>query len=301
MNTTKLSLIALALAIAPSACLLPKDQADNDDRWTYENPAGDDVGSSGTVEQEVRAEDVAPVVQGFSYGTGSVLGFASPIADGPDENANSDDPPPQGKGAQAQSHLENNKEGMLEDPSCASFRVENLAVEATFDNCTLKATGATLDGKAAIGISVLPLGLYVDFTNLTMGDRSADGYILIGVGGSWEDPQVLLGGDLRFADEQSDVSVALDKVSLYADENGAVLNGGCDIDKAADQYAVDMNAVRWAAGQCHPSSGSIDFYYGNTPVTVTFLADTPEDGIVEIQIGSLPATEQQVLEPCTTN
>jgi hypothetical protein len=181
-------------------------------------------------------------------------------------------------------------------PSCVSFAWgPNLTATVTFDKCT---DGShTIDGTLSMAVTIQPT---VAIT-LTLGDLQVDGLNLDGAatmsfGGTKAGPVMQVKSSVTLLSGSD--SLSLDEVAFTLTPSNGTLNGDSGLTLGNMSWQSTATAMNWAAGQCHPSSGSLSLDDGKESATAVFLPKTPATGIVEIEIPGVPAFEYPLLSPC---
>jgi len=216
----------------------------------------------------------------------------------------------------AQTRVEDGVSGhsIVTDPMCVAFAwdfaSEPISVTVTFSSCTLEASGESLDGAITIGVRFGPTELVMSFDALHIGLLSFDGSVSVRLGGRCgpdtgggcvvcgdADPACMA----TQANQQTLVAnvmvetggvftITLDETTLTTDATGTTLSGGGSITSGSYSGDFTLNDTFIAMGDCLPSMGSVDLDDGGgLMVTYTFLATSPTDGSVYVQVNGFPS------------
>ena len=181
---------------------------------------------------------------------------------------------------------------LVEEPGCATWSWNGLEGSVTFDECVMKGSGERLDGRVEISASLEPAGMTLVFDGLAMGGDSMSG-------------SIDMSGDASGAGGGSALSVDLGAALVLTDAtvadsgSGSTLDGsGTTVDASGEIVAVVLTDVFTARDDCLPSSGTVTSE-GSAAVTLTFLATTPDDGVVAVEAaGAGSVSYEQRYEPC---
>ena len=245
-------------------------------------------------EEEVDEGAIQSTTQAITTSATTAVSFTAPISVASDEG--SPDAPLGDMEVKAMVETSVGQSGIVVDPSCVSYSWAGLTATATFTGCVLVVSGATLDGTITLTVTTMPLGVSLGFTNLTVGGASVDGSIGLYLAGKLGALEAHLEADLDIANGGR--SVSFDPLSVVTDGSGVTASGQAAVVGTAESEEVDITDLHWNYGVCLPVSGSLYFEEGTIPITITFLATTPNDGVVLVQIGSQPAAKMQLLQPC---
>lgn len=186
--------------------------------------------------------------------------------------------------------------GLTADSTCLSFDWQDLALTVTFESCVLGATGLTVDGSLTVALSASPPWVSVSFESLAVGSAMLDGTVVLGR----EDGATYVTADLTITTGDG-ATIVLEGVTVESGSEGVTLDGAASVTSASVDAELTFEAVTWAPGDCLPSGGSVVYDDGGPLLTtITFLPTTPDDGVVLVAVGPLPATEVALLEPCET-
>lgn len=245
-------------------------------------------------EEEANEEAIQSTTQAITASATTAVSFTAPISVASD--AGSPDAPLGDMEVKAMVETSVAQSGIVVDPNCVSYSWAGLTATATFTDCVLVVSGATLDGTMSLTVTTMPLGVSFGFTDLMVGGSSVDGSIGLYLAGKLGALEAHLEADLDIANGGR--SVSFDPLSVVADGSGVTASGHAGVVGTAESEEADIDDLHWNYGVCLPVSGSISFEEGTIPITVTFLATTPEDGVVLVQIGSQPAAKMQLMQPC---
>jgi hypothetical protein len=185
------------------------------------------------------------------------------------------------------------------DPSCVTVTWgEGLRATVQFTNCLLVATGELLNGSLSLELRLNPVTISVTAASLTAGARSIDGTASLSLAQTTPQVAFQVGADLTL--DGGDHQLTLTALRLTVSRTGLVLDGSARVEVPASSIdaSVSPHGMTFAAGDCLPSSGTLDFDDGTLSGTVTFFATTPSTGIVSVQItGFIPV--DVMLPPCS--
>ena len=182
---------------------------------------------------------------------------------------------------------------------CASFQWSGgLSGTVTFTNCTLAATGQTVDGALGVTIKLRPMTeVTLSFSQLTVQGNTYDGSLKVAVSGA--PATVTLTADLTYLAADGETSVTLENVTVTHTKGVTVLDGKGSVTRAATTAFV-ARKLTWLKGDSLPSSGTLTLTQGSLTAVITFLPTTPATGVVLVQIGSLPASEMTLFHVALT-
>jgi hypothetical protein len=180
-----------------------------------------------------------------------------------------------------------------DDPACVDLAWGGMNVTITFDGCTLRTTGLTIDGTLALAIKDSPFSLSMTLTQLTIGETTYDGTASVslapGAGAIAIDLQSTRAGEARSIVASGQIELA-----------GGVftIDGDAAVDTAKHDADVALDAIRYELRDCLPSGGTASYTDGvtGTSVVVEFLATTPTDGKVLVTYGGAPPAPMTL--PC---
>ena len=169
----------------------------------------------------------------------------------------------------------------------------------TWNNCATP-EGQVMQGAASIGLTFIPLGVEIALDDLQIGEQTFEGgmalSLVIGRGGL----EVLADLDFTFTTPtEGATTLQLRDAALTASRDARIIAGRGAI--ATDEIDVTLEAqdVTWRGGDCHPSSGALFYSDGLSSPTITYLPDTPQTGVVLVQVTpQAPAVEVALLTPC---
>lgn len=182
---------------------------------------------------------------------------------------------------------------------CASFQWNGgLSGTITFTGCVLDATGQTIDGSLGISIKIRPqTAMTLTFSKLQVGGNTYDGSLKISV--SAGPPRATLAADLSYTSADGDTTVTLQDVTVVRSGGKTTMDGKGTVQTGSVSTAFSAKGLTWNKGDCLPSSGTLTLSAQQTAtVVITFLPTTPQTGVVQVQVGSLPATEMALFSPC---
>jgi len=180
-------------------------------------------------------------------------------------------------------------------PGCAMFSWSGLTATVTLTGCTVVATGATLDGSITLAVMLRPTTLSMSFDALRVGPSTLTGSVTLTKAGTPDAPMQLV--DAMLAIEPDGAQVTLTDVTLTESETGVTLDGAATVTMSgATPIAITMNDLHWAPTDCLPDGGSLELST-SPPVTITILSCTPWTGVVTVEVGSLPPTNQFLFSP----
>jgi hypothetical protein len=188
-------------------------------------------------------------------------------------------------------------QGGFDGQSCVSFAWTGAAAELTFEECIMPQTGTYVDGGLSLGVALFPTRLTVGFEELTVDDLSLDGSFTLELPQEGT-PGVGLDADLTWARAGETANLTLTDARVVHASGSTTLDGSGSVSSGLMSASVAMSALQWQ-GRCLPQSGSVTAQSPNLPpATLTFLSTTPDDGIVSMQVGNLPASNQALFHPC---
>jgi hypothetical protein len=178
-------------------------------------------------------------------------------------------------------------------PGCTTLTwLGGLAAKLHFEDCP---TGhGTVNGDVSIGVSLLPTRLSISFDQLVVEGKSLNGFGMI----TFHPNVVTVDADFTFQEGSESTRIALDGMTATSNASGMTLTGSGELQVGPLDGSFTLLAPSWKPGECMPSSGSATFkqkYF----VPGTFLPSTPDDGIIQIQIGASPPYPQQLPVSCS--
>lgn len=242
-------------------------------------------------------ESAAPFAAAFSQGAGSAVALGAPlVTHGTDlegrDAAGEDD---------AHTAVENgvSRDSVVTDPACVAYSWAGLSVTITFTDCVLETTGQSLDGALTLAVELAPVVFTLTFDSLAIDADTTDGTIALSWTGPDGSPGVGFDVDLTYTTAGAASHIVLQDFTVIADATSAVIAGSGSLQSGAIDASFDATDVTWTTGNCHPTSGSVEYEDGGAwPVTITFLPTTPADGIVEVQVGPFPSAPVALLSAC---
>ena len=182
-------------------------------------------------------------------------------------------------------------------PSCTEVTwLGGLSANFSFNQCPTK-SGGTVNGDLSLGISFLPTRFAIGFKQLQFDDKMLDGFGMI----TFQTGKTTLDADFTYTSPGASTYINLNGVTVTVDPTGTTLNGSGALKLGSLNGSFSLAAPRWKKGDCMASSGSLTYTQVNSvPVTATFLPTSPADGVVQIQIGSLPPYSQKLALACSS-
>jgi len=175
-------------------------------------------------------------------------------------------------------------------PTCAMFNWNGLSVTITLNGCTLEQTGQTISGTVTLAVMLNPTQLAMTLANLTIGGQTYTGQVTLSVGGADLAPTFTIGVDLASGTSHFTGTLTIAMGAFTVSGSGMVALG-------TTTTAVTISGVTFTQGKCLPSAGTVTLA-GPPMVTITFLATTPTDGKVQVQVGGAPSSTQMLFTPC---
>jgi len=282
---------------------------------------GDDGGADG--EDAGGAAGLAPEAESATAavvrGLGAAQALTGPLV-GDGENLRDDSSRRDLGEGDVQTRVEDSVSGssIVTDAACTTYAWTELTATITFTDCVLEATGETLDGIVELTVTLYPTTFQATLTSLVVGDLTMDGTVQLVLGGRCregdasctpcrdgdatcarmrEEQRTLL-VDVSFTYDGEDTSLAVDSLGVEADATGATLSGNGSVTTTSADATFTASMLHWNQGECLPSSGTLTYDDGTLAATITFLPTTPDDGVVQVQVGMLPPFEEMLLPPC---
>ncbi len=274
--------------------------ADSDADADADSDADGDTDSDGDSDGEVPAS-AGPFVGAFAQGAGAAVALGGPfVPDGDTLNRRD------GRGeGDAQNAVEAAISGnsVVTEGACVAYLWDGLSVTVTFTDCVLEATGGSLDGAVTLAVTLVPLEFTMTLADLQIDGTGFDGELSLAWSGGGDlgggNPTRVYTVDLTFTAEGGATTLVLEDVTVESSGGTVTIDGAGSLDVGTVVASFTMAAIGWETGNCLPTSGSITYDDGGPfPVTLTFLPNTPIDGIVRVQVGGFPAVEQPLLTPC---
>ncbi|MBI5501898.1 MAG: hypothetical protein HY907_16765 [Deltaproteobacteria bacterium] len=186
-------------------------------------------------------------------------------------------------------------------PTCATYAWSGTSATVTLSGCTLETTGEPVSGTVTLAVVLRPAAFDLSFGSLTIGTTTLDGSVTLHAGGSdLGGAEPTLDADLTYSDGTTTTHLVASGLGVTATTTAVAVSGTFTVESGGTTTTLEATAVSWAAGECLPSSGTLQAT-GSAfplPVTVTFLTTTPADGIVQVQVGSFPSANVPLLPPC---
>ncbi|NIS33397.1 MAG: hypothetical protein GWN73_23930, partial [Actinobacteria bacterium] len=315
-----------ALALALDGCRRTDDGGDGGpdaslDTGTTDTGTGDAPGGDGATLDPSSAD----AVRALTRGAGAAAALVGPLLT--ETEALRDDARAETSGDTRRTAVRERieravaGESIVTDGTCVTFDWMLLAlrVTITFSGCVMEATGEPLDGALTLDVNVGPTEVILTFDSLVIADVGIDGEVGLRVGGTCTegDPdctpcadgdeacaemqmnQQTIWADITFVLDGESVNVMLSDVTIAHDTTGTTIGGTGTISSPTFDGSFVATDVKWEPMECLPSSGTVLYTpTGGTPVTVTLLATTPDDGIVEVEIPPFPAVPYELFPPC---
>lgn len=180
-------------------------------------------------------------------------------------------------------------------PGCTKLTwLGGLSAKLHFENCP---TGhGSVNGELSVGVTLFPTRLSVSFDQLVVEGKSLNGFGMI----TFQPNVVTVDADFTYQQAGENTRVVLDEVTATSDASGVTLTGSGQLQVGPLDGSFNLFAPSWKPSECMPSSGSVRFkqkYF--VPVTGTFLPSTPDNGIIQIQIGASAPYPQQLPVSCS--
>ncbi len=181
---------------------------------------------------------------------------------------------------------------------CASFSWNGgLSGVITFTNCKLDATGQTIDGALGVTIKIRPdTVITLSFTKLEVGGKTYDGSLVLTVSG--QPLTTTLEADMTYASADGQNTVTLDDMTVTRSGGSTTIDGQGSVQRDGVSTSFSAKGLTWAKGDCLPSDGTLTLTQQDVTVLITFLATTPDTGVVQVQVGNLPAKDVKLFTPC---
>ncbi len=190
---------------------------------------------------------------------------------------------------------------IVDDAACVAFSWSARTATITFTGCTSETTGLSIDGTVTLAVTLRPTTFAITFDALAIGGTTIDGALALVVRRASGAATFSVDADLSWTDGTTSSAVTLTDVAVVADAEAmtTTLGGGFEVTAGATSASGSLDAVTWAFGDCHASSGDATIRFTGSPAfAATFLPATPTEGVVRVAIPPLPAVEMMMLEPC---
>ena len=181
------------------------------------------------------------------------------------------------------------------EPSCSELTwLGGLSARITFDGCPTS-SGGTVDGDMTLGIGLFPTRFAIGFDDLRVDGSTLDGSGTI----TFQKGLTTLDADFAYVNGGEATRIVLDGVSIQVGASGTTLAGSGYLKVGPLDGDFALGNPTWRSGDCIASSGSITYSdVSGVSITGRFLPTTPDDGVVEVQIGSLAPYPYQLIQPC---
>jgi len=238
-------------------------------------------------------------VDDLTLGLAVATALSAPLA--PDGALVQTDPPGTSD-ATTQGHAAHGFSGssVVTPQSCAKYSWSKLTATVTLTGCTLEANGMPVSGTVSLGVTARPTAFTVTFTGLTVGTSTFGGHVAITISGTKAMPSPpTLDVDVTYASGGKSEQLTATGLTVTTTATSIAISGDAKLTSGGTSTSLTATGLTWQTGQCLPSSGTVKMSGSTVPTsTITFLATTPMDGKVTVQIPPLPATTQKLFTPC---
>jgi hypothetical protein len=302
---TRSLVIALWLLVLASGCKKKGDDADGDgdadaDADTDADADADtDADADGDADGDIPAS-LEPFARELARGSKTAVALGGPfVPDGDDLNRRD------GRGEDdAHDSVEAAISGnsVVTEAACVQYLWDGLSVTVTFTECVLETTGGTLDGVLTLAVQLVPLRFTMTLDDIQVDDIGFDGSLAMSWSGGDDlgtPAQRTYEIDLAYTAPEGATTLSLADVVVESTGGLLTLNGTGALETTGVNATFTMTDLEWQTGDCLPSGGSVTYEDGGPfPVTLTFSAETPTTGSVQIQVGGFPPVEQPLFAAC---
>ncbi|MFH1434294.1 MAG: hypothetical protein ABIJ56_01135 [Pseudomonadota bacterium] len=188
---------------------------------------------------------------------------------------------------------------IVTDPGCVTFEWDRLTATVTFTGCETELNNLALDGTVILTVTVQPeASIRLAFDDLSVDGHAFSGSIGIESSGTRENPEVTLTASLTWTSSDGAATIVFDGATVAMSEEQAVISGEGHVTTSSLDSDFTMSGLTWKRGECLPTSGSISYTENSKTIVITFLETTPGTGVVQVTVGSLPARDVEMFEPC---